>query len=35
MLGLTILRSAGVTPLADADQDELVPRIQKLITAML
>lgn len=35
MLGLTILRSAGVPPLAGATQEELTPRLQRLITAML
>ncbi len=35
MLGLTILRSAGVAPLAGAEKDELVPPLQRLISAML
>lgn len=35
MLGLAILRSAGVAPLAGAAPEELVPRLQKLISAML
>ncbi|BCY08306.1 TetR family transcriptional regulator [Actinoplanes sp. L3-i22] len=35
MLGLTILRSAGVEPLAAAEESELTPRVERLISAML
>ncbi|WP_436535116.1 TetR family transcriptional regulator [Actinoplanes sp. HUAS TT8] len=35
MVGLTILRAAGVAPLADAGQEELVTRLQRMISAML
>jgi AcrR family transcriptional regulator len=35
VLGVTILRAAGLDPLSTADPDELTSRLRRLITAML